>query len=256
MSRGRGCHSDIPGFFLASDMNEELQVLWALHGLDERLVTLQAALQRHPAERRSLEQRVGAERQALEGFAKRISDLQLQHRKMEQDIEALQGEERKFQGQLPLVKKNEEYRALMDEIADRKGKRSDRETELLGLMEDEQRLQGERPKLEGSLRAIEGETARRLEAIAAEETMEKEQVAAVEAERRTLLERLPAQLRGRYERIRASREGRAVVPILKGSCGGCYRGQPPQALQEARRGDRPLICDGCGRILIWPPDAA
>ncbi|TMQ68855.1 MAG: hypothetical protein E6K80_13650 [Candidatus Eisenbacteria bacterium] len=68
--------------------------------------------------------------------------------------------------------------------------------------------------------------------------------------------RLPATTRSRYERIRQSRDGRAVVPIVKGSCGGCFRGQPPQMLQEARRGDRALICDGCGRILIWPPEGA
>ena len=67
---------------------------------------------------------------------------------------------------------------------------------------------------------------------------------------------LPPSTRSRYERIRGSREGRAVVPIIKGACGGCYRGQSPQTLQEARRGDRILLCDGCGRMLIWPPEGA
>jgi len=45
-----------------------------------------------------------------------------------------------------------------------------------------------------------------------------------------------------------------VVAIVKGACGGCFRAQPPQVLQEARRGDRLLACDGCGRLLIWPPE--
>jgi hypothetical protein len=27
-------------------------------------------------------------------------------------------------------------------------------------------------------------------------------------------------------------------------------------IQEARRGDRLLTCDGCGRLLVWPPEAA
>jgi uncharacterized metal-binding protein len=27
-------------------------------------------------------------------------------------------------------------------------------------------------------------------------------------------------------------------------------------LQEARRGDRLLVCDGCGRLLVHPPDGA
>ena len=45
-----------------------------------------------------------------------------------------------------------------------------------------------------------------------------------------------------------------MVAIVKGACGGCFRAQPPQVLQEARRGDRLLACDGCGRLLIWPPE--
>jgi hypothetical protein len=123
-------------------------------------------------------------------------------------------------------------------------------------MEEEQRLHDERPALEQTLKKAEAETAARLAAIAEEERKERDQVAALDAERQGLLERLPAGTRTRYERIHGSREGRAVVAILKGACGGCYRGQPPQVLQEARRGDRLLTCDGCGRLLIWPPDGA
>ena len=231
-------------------------MLWSLHDLDDRLVTLEAALRRYPGERKLLEARTSGEKVRLEGHKQRLHDMQLHHRQVEKDVESLQAEERKFQSQLPMVKKNEEYQALLKEIGERKARRSDRETELLVMMDEEQKLVGERPALEHALQTAEREAADRLQAIANEEQVEREQVAALERQRQALLERLPAGLRLRYERIRVSKEGRAVVPILKGSCGGCYRGQPPQALQEARRGDRVLTCDGCGRLLIWPPDAA
>jgi hypothetical protein len=154
------------------------------------------------------------------------------------------------------VKKNEEYSALLSEIAGAKRKRSDRETDLLVLMEEEDRQVGEKPALEKALAGVEREASERLASFAAEEAREREAVAGIEAERASLTAQLPPALRSRYERIRASREGRAVVPIVKGSCGGCYRGQPPQALQEARRGDRLITCDGCGRLLIWPPESS
>jgi len=235
-------------------MTEELQILWSLRGLDEQQATLNSALGRYPGDRKTLEERMVSERARLEELKKAIGDVQLKHRKMEQDIEALQQEERKFQSQLPMVKKNEEYSALLHEIADRKGKRSERETDLLMLMDEEQRLHQERPVYERTLKKVEDETAARLGTIAEEERKEREQVAALEAERQSLMSRLPAGIRSRYERIHASREGRAVVPIIKGACGGCFRGQPPQTLQEARRGDRLITCDGCGRLLIWPPE--
>jgi len=236
-------------------MNEELQTLWALRDLDERLVALSAALARFPAERKTVEQRLTGDRGRLETVKKELGDYQVRRRQMEKDIEALTVEERKFQNQLPLVKKNEEYTALLHEIAGAKQKRSDRETDLLVLMEEEDRRAREKPALERALAALESEAAAKLQALAAEEQGERERVAGVEAERAALVARLTAATKTRYERTRASRDGRAVVPIQKGACGGCYRAQPPQMLQEARRGDRLLVCDGCGRLLVWPPDA-
>ena len=233
-------------------MNEELQTLWALHQLDERLVTLQSALARFPAQRQSTEDRLVGDRARLEALKKALAEYQIRRRQMEKDIETLVAEERKFQGQLPLVKKNEEYTALLHEIAGAKQKRSDRETELLTLMDEEERRLAEKPVLEKALAAAEAETAGRLDSLAAEEQAERQAVAVIEAERAALTARLTAATRSRYERIRASKEGRAVVPIQKGACGGCYRGQPPQVIQEARRGDRLLVCDGCGRLMIWP----
>ena len=237
-------------------MTEELSTLWALAGLDDRLATLEAALKRHPVQRGELEARLNAERSRLEEHKRRVGDLQLRRRQLEKDIEAMAAEERKFQSQLPMVKKNEEYTALLHEIAGAKGRRSDRETDLLMLMEEEEELAGEKPVLDRALKVVESDGAERAAKIGAEESAERAQVAEVEAERAGLLARLPQATRSRYERIRASREGRAVVAILKGACGGCYRGQPPQVLQEARRGDRLLTCDGCGRLLVWPPEAA
>ena len=236
-------------------MTEELQTLWALAGLDDRLATLKEALNRHPIQRKEIESRVSGERARVEDHKKRVSDLQLKRRQIEKDIETLSAEERKFQSQLPMVKKNEEYTALLHEISGAKGRRSDRETDLLMLLEEEERVNGEKPALDRELAAAESETTQRVAKITAEEEEERAHVAAVEAERAGLIGKLPPATRSRYERIRASRDGRAVVAILKGACGGCYRGQSPQMLQEAKRGDRLLSCDGCGRLLVWPPEA-
>jgi len=236
-------------------VNEELQVLWALHDLDERMIVLQSALARFPAQRQTVDHRLATERRRLETLKKELGDAQVRRRAIEKDIETLAVEERKFQGQLPLVKKNEEYTALLHEIAGVKQKRSERETDVLMLMDQEERRLGEKPAIEKSLATLEAESSARLATLDREEKEERQRVAEVEAERTALSSRLTAGTRARYERVRTSLEGRAVVPIQKGACGGCYRGQPPQVLQEARRGDRLLACDGCGRILVWPPES-
>ena len=79
---------------------------------------------------------------------------------------------------------------------------------------------------------------------------------ALDARREANLRDLPPVTRARYERVHGSRDGRAVVAILKGACGGCYRTLPPAVLQEARRRDRMMSCEGCGRLMVWPPSEA
>ena len=248
---------DIPFFFaMRETVSEDIDRLWTLRGLDEELVILNAALQRFPAERAAIEQRLAAERARLAAAKTHFAELQKKRRVIEQDIAGVAETERKFQGQLPLVKKNEEYKALQHEIEAARKRRSDLETQVLIQLEAEDHELSERPVLERALAAAEKESAGRVGLIEAEERADRERAAAFEAERQQHVTALAPALRSRYERIRASLDGRALVPILKGACGGCFRGQPPQVVQEARKRDRILICDGCGRMLLWPPEAA
>jgi predicted nucleic acid-binding Zn-ribbon protein len=237
-------------------MTEELQTLWSLHELDERLVHILDKLKRHPDERRAVETAVAGEKTRLAALQQRLTDARAVRRRVEQDIEALTVEEKRFQSQLPMIKKNDEYQAMMREIADRKRRQSDLETDVLMKMDEEQELVSAQPAIEKALAEAQSVADARLKTIAAEEDSARTEAAQLESQRAALTPRLPQATRLRYERIRESLGGRAVVPIVKGSCGGCFRGQPPQALQEARRGDRVLICDGCGRMMIQPPDGA
>ena len=236
-------------------MSEDIDQLWALRTLDEEVVERTAELVRFPEERRTLEQRVKSERARLEELKARLASAQVARRQIEKDIEVLVEQERKFQSQLPAVKKNEEYTALLHEISATRQKRSDQETRVLLQLEEEEQIQAERPRVEAALKQAERESAERVAALEAAEATDRERLEGLESQRRGHIERLSAPVRSRYERVRASRDGRAVVPISKGACGGCFRAQPPQMLQEARRRDRLLSCEGCGRLLIWPPDA-
>jgi predicted nucleic acid-binding Zn-ribbon protein len=232
----------------------ELERLWELHGLDEQAIVVRAALSKFEAERVQLRSRLSSDKARVETVKQRIADVQLRRRQIEKDAETAGTEEKKFQSQLPNVKKNEEYQALLHEIAAVKQRRSDIETKVLELMEEEDAAQKEKPVADKALADAEREVADRVAGVDREEGVKKGELEAIEARRRAALEGLPPQIRSRYERIHGSRDGRAVVAIQNGACGGCFRAQPPQALQDARRGDRVLMCEGCGRMLILPPD--
>jgi hypothetical protein len=66
-------------------------------------------------------------------------------------------------------------------------------------------------------------------------------------------EKVEARLLAAYERIRNSyRNGLAVVPIIRDSCGGCFNVIPPQRQSEIRQHKKIIVCEHCGRILVDP----
>ena len=64
-------------------------------------------------------------------------------------------------------------------------------------------------------------------------------------------EKVDPRLLTAYERIRSSyRNGLAVVPIIRDSCGGCFNVIPPQRQSEIRQHKKIIVCEHCGRILV------
>lgn len=60
----------------------------------------------------------------------------------------------------------------------------------------------------------------------------------------------------KYETIRSKRGGRAVVPVRKEACQGCFIHIPPQAYIELKKGSAELImCPHCHRILYVESEA-
>ncbi len=235
-------------------MTPELATLWALHELDERLVALAEGLARLPAERKALETRRAAERTRLDQHQKTLAELRLRRSQREKDIATLQAEEQRLAKQQGLVKPNDEFKALTHEMDGARARRSDLETEVLMMMDEEQALEDARPDLDRELAEVERDVAAKLATLDATETADRAEQAELETRRVAKLPELPAATRSRYERIRESKGGRAVVGIAKGACGGCYRGLAPQGLQEAKKRDKVLHCDGCGRMMVLPPD--
>jgi predicted nucleic acid-binding Zn-ribbon protein len=237
-------------------MSDEIDRLWTLLGLDEQALALRGVLASLPGQRRELEHKVVEARQRLEQAKARLGESQKRRRDLERDAGALGEQERHFQQQLPAIKKNEEYTALLHEIEATRQKRSELETQVLLLMEEEERVLRGRPALEQALKDAEAEAGARAKLIDADEAAEQQRLGALDARREANLRELPPATRARYERVHASRDGRAVVSIVKGACGGCYRTLPPAVLQEARRRDRMMSCEGCGRLMVWPPSEA
>jgi predicted nucleic acid-binding Zn-ribbon protein len=61
-------------------------------------------------------------------------------------------------------------------------------------------------------------------------------------------ESLPAPIRNRYRRL-AGRTERSVVPVIGGTCYGCFVSIPTAVVSDSERNEAINHCDNCGRFL-------
>lgn len=59
---------------------------------------------------------------------------------------------------------------------------------------------------------------------------------------------LEPRIRARYQRL-AGKRARTVVPVIKGTCYGCFVSVPTALSSDAGRNDELSFCEGCGRFL-------
>jgi len=78
-------------------------------------------------------------------------------------------------------------------------------------------------------------------------------VAKLQEARQELAQSIDPQLLKSYERLQRRYE-RAVVPVYRGVCLGCFMSLPTALGQAVKRQQEVRVCENCGRILCWLGD--
>jgi predicted nucleic acid-binding Zn-ribbon protein len=234
-------------------MHPDLDRLVRAQELDRELIDVRARLDRLAPRKQAADDALAAARRAVSEAEERVKAVALAKRAAEKDAETLVEQERKFQTQLTQVKKNEEYSALLHEIAAAQKRRSALETTVLEKMDEEGRAAEGVTAARAALAAAEREVAATRAAIAADEAALRTQEGGLEARRDGALGQLPPALRSRYEKLLVARKGRAVAVLLGEGCEACGAHLPPQKAIAVRRGDAVVECPDCGRILVPSP---
>ncbi len=228
----------------------ELQRLdLAIEKLKERELAIPKQKEKYATQRARLEEELAAS----EG---RPKALQLEQRQCEGDIEQAQEKIKKYEGQLPSIKKNEEYTALLHEIDEVKRQIGQKEERILNIMMelDEARatVEEDRTRIKQEEAGIDAECAK-IDAELAETVKERK---ALEAEREPVVEQVDPTMLSRYRRIRKSKGGGvAIAPLDDEVCGACHMKVTAQVVNEILGGSiHP--CAYCGVILYDPGSLA
>ena len=187
----------------------------------------------------------------------KVKALEVEQRGCESDIEQKKAAILKYQQQLNIVKKNEEYTALLHEIDTVKKGIAQREERIITIMleldeakarlvEDRKRIAEEQKDLDKQCAVIDAELA---------EAVKQRQV--LEAQRPGIATQVPGDLMSKYDRLRKKyTSGDVVVPMKEEVCTGCNMHLRPQIVNEILQGHKVHACQHCGRLLYHPDNFA
>lgn len=235
-------------------MLEIIEKLLILQDRDQQLIALRDELQLIPAEEATLQAKAKSSSAALDSAKLKVKQLESERKKLELEVEAKKQQIEKYSLQQFQTKKNEEYRALGNEIDACKAaiaKLDDQQIEFMEQIEQAQKLVGvAAEEAAAAKRVLDG----RISEIKARETKLKQELAAAEAERNTRAVEVDESLRGKYERLMKNKGGRVVVGIAHGVCGGCHMGISRSIVLQCQGGKEIIQCPNCSRILYYSRD--
>lgn len=232
-------------------MQSDLEMLLKLQVIDYDLGELERSKEYLPDMMENLRREIEEAELQYQNAEKEIKEARVLQKSLELEIAGKQGELKKLQEQMMAIKTNKEYDALVGQIDNVKGTISEKETLLIETIERTEKLDSEIGELEKKAREIRERNSKELSTLQDKMDSVGSKIGIKEDERNNIAVRVPKRVMMVYERVRKVRGGTVVVPVRKRACGACYKALSPHRIQELKRNDQIIVCDNCGRLLIW-----
>ena len=228
-------------------MKKILFDLLALQDVDMKIRGLKTRLAMIPKERENFEKELAAALSSIKAKQEQIKNVELNIRKTESEIAKYDESVKKLQTNSALVKKNNEYQAMLSEIEHNKEKISNLETDLLKMMD---RVEAMRK----SLKEEERQSAAKIKSIKEElnelvvlEREIKEQGRALLAKSKEFATHVVPDLLDQYNRLLKD-SGIPAVKLNGEICDNCNFKVTPQTRNNCRSGNI-VFCDNCSHML-------
>ncbi len=204
-----------------SRISDELKKLVDLQKIDLEIDALQEKISAVPVEIEKIMALIQAQKNELEQQKKQLKELQVGQNSKNTDLETIEQTIKKHTTELNLVKSNQAYRALLDEIEEAKKQKSTAEDSLLQYLEEidnlskmitekQLELKNSENKAQRDIQLLQ-ESGIGMEKCRAEKTSQR-------AERSGEIEK---KFLDTYEYLRNKKKP-AVVPVEGKGCGGCH----------------------------------
>jgi predicted nucleic acid-binding Zn-ribbon protein len=227
----------------------ELEQLLVLQDRQQKIRQIQTEIKTLPQQRQNLEAQLAAIAATIGALKSKAQHLEMDRKKLELDAGTRQESINRLKTQQYETRKNEEFRAMGNEI-----ERYEKEIRLIEDQELELMDQAEKAKVE--VAAAEKNAAGGRESIARQMADLEQKAGTLEgrlnelsAERAELSGKIDEDLLSRFERLFASKGDSAIVALEHEVCTGCHMKITTQTAHRVRNGKEIVSCEQCGRIL-------
>lgn len=230
---------------------EKLDALYELQKIDSEIDRIRTVRGELPLEVQDLEDEI-------EGLETRIAKIQEEIKEIEVEISDRKNASKdaelaiaKYKEQQKNVRNNREYESLSKEIEfqeleiklhEKKSKEA-----KVRIAQKKEVLEETKERLNFRKEDLKNKKAELDEIIAETQKDEDNLVASSEKAKAKIEDRLLVA----YTRLRQNaKNGLAVVPVERDSCGGCFNQIPPQRQLDIEMKKKVIVCEHCGRILV------
>jgi hypothetical protein len=227
----------------------ELELLLVLQDRQQKIKQIQTEIKSLPQQRQNLEAQLAASAAALAALKHKGQHLEMDRKKLELDAGTRQESITRLKTQQYETRKNDEFRAMGNEI-------ERYEKEIRAIEDQELELMDQADKLKVEIGAEDKKASGARESIARQMTDLEEKAKTLEtrlteltAERTEAAGKIDEDLLGRFERLFASKGDAAIVSLEHEVCTGCHMKVTPQTAHRVKNGKEIVSCEQCGRIL-------
>ena len=232
-------------------MNEDIRQLLVLQDRDAKASRLEAEVESIDPEREKTRRDSLRAQQVVEQAKQDHMQLEVRRKDLENEAESKREQILKYSQQQLETKKNEEYQALAREIEHVRQAISELEDRELELMEEQEAFKAKLAEANRMAEESKASEARTLSEFDEREKNIEKELDELDDEREELVKTISKKTFAHYERLLDTKEGRVIVGVDHGSCGGCHMKLQTQEIVNAKSGREMVTCANCGRLIYY-----
>jgi len=230
-------------------MQPELEQLLILQNRDQKIKQIRNEAKTVPLQRAQLDAQLAATAAGLEALKLKAKQVEVSRKKLELDAGTRTESINRLKTQQYETRKNDEFRAMGNEIERYEKEIRTIEDQELELMEETDKLKAEVAVEEKKAASGRESVARQISDLDAKTKALDAQLQELTKERAEIATRIDEEVRERYDRLFASKGNAAVVALDHEVCTGCHMKITAQTAHRVKSNRELVSCEQCGRIL-------